>query len=162
MWIQTDKDGGKLQQLEISINISDRNESDFVYLIFLCDGIRIYIYMYIFILFFLRNTDQIFIFWVDVLCDIFLFDVYIYSRNYCYARSVFMESDKLAVPRINSCIDRFNLSNQFFFRFFFSFLFILFFFSFFPFFFFLLSILIPADYPIVRSSLYRYALTTIC
>lgn len=158
MWIQTDKDGGKLQQLEISINISDRNESDFVYLIFLCDGIRIYI----FILFFLRNTDQIFIFWVDVLCDIFLFDVYIYSRNYCYARSVFMESDKLAVPRINSCIDRFNLSNQFFFRFFFSFLFILFFFSFFPFFFFLLSILIPADYPIVRSSLYRYALTTIC
>lgn len=73
-----------------------------------------------------------------------------------------MESDKLAVPRINSCIDRFNLSNQFFFRFFFSFLFILFFFIFSFFFFFLLSILIPADYPIVRSSLYRYALTTIC
>lgn len=54
VWIQTDKDGGKLQQsrLEISINISDQNESDFVYLIFLCDGIHIYIYIYLSFFFF--------------------------------------------------------------------------------------------------------------
>ena len=41
-----------------------------------------------------------------------------------------MESDKLAVPRINSCIGRFNLSDQFFFFFASFFLFFFFFFFF--------------------------------
>ena len=159
IWIWTDKDGEKLRQswLEIEFQIETN-------LIFLCDGIK-YIFKYLSSFFFFRNTDQIFIFWVDdstfYATIFFLFDVYIYSRNYCYARSVFMESDKLAVPRINSCIGRFNLSDQFFF--FFLLLFFIFIYSiFFSFFLLLLSILIPADYPIVRSSLYRYALTTIC
>lgn len=109
-------------------------------LIFLCDGIK-YIFKYLSSFFFSKHGSNLHFlsrrlnvlrYDIFFVC-LFFFFVYIYSRNYCYARSVFMESDKLAVPRINSCIGRFNLSDQFFFFFcfFFSFLFILFFFHFF-------------------------------